>query len=114
MDINPLIESNIKLKKIEQAVRDLHYALDMRQHGGVAEITAMREIQDILDLHWFQGEEKKRRDILDEKKIVTDKLRKLIAEIDDGQIFPLHMKYEMRTLIEFDVNIKFAQIKEVS
>ena len=42
---------------VTQAVRDYHFALDNRQHGGVAAERAIDAIQTALGLHWVQGAE---------------------------------------------------------
>lgn len=49
------------LRVIKQAISDYHYALDTRQHGGVAQDRAFAEICTALDLHWVLGDEKERR-----------------------------------------------------
>ncbi len=46
-----------------QAVRDYHYALDTRQHGGSAAWKALGTIQEALDMRWVQGAEVSRRAI---------------------------------------------------
>lgn len=45
------------LEPIRQAIRDYHYALDTRQHGGVAQGKAVRAIEEALGMNWKQGEE---------------------------------------------------------
>lgn len=50
------------LEQIKQAIKDYHYALDTRQHGGVAQDKAYRAIEDAMGLPWRQGEEKARRE----------------------------------------------------
>ena len=42
---------------VKQAVRDYHFALDTRQHGGVAAGKALDAIQSALGMHWKQGAE---------------------------------------------------------
>ena len=42
---------------VSQAVRDYHFALDTRQHGGVAAGKALGAIQEALGLNWVQGAE---------------------------------------------------------
>lgn len=54
-------EQHTKLNNIEKAIRDYHYALDIRQHGGVAQDMAIKKIESILNLPWRQGEELKNR-----------------------------------------------------
>lgn len=49
------------LATIEQALRDYHYALDSRQHGGVAADRALNTIAQTMGMHWKQGEEAARR-----------------------------------------------------
>jgi hypothetical protein len=50
------------LDVIKDAIRDYHYALDTRQHGGVAQDRAFNAICKALDMHWQQGLEKARRE----------------------------------------------------
>ena len=47
---------------IRKAVADYHYALDTRQHGGVAQDTAFNAICKALGMYWQQGAEKARRE----------------------------------------------------
>lgn len=49
------------LATIEQALRDYHFALDSRQHGGVAADQALNTIAQTMGMHWKQGEEAARR-----------------------------------------------------
>jgi hypothetical protein len=51
-----------KLARVMGAVRDYHFALDNREHGGVAQDRAFREICETLGMHWQQGEEAARRE----------------------------------------------------
>lgn len=46
-----------RITAIEQAIRDYHYALDMRQHGGVAQDRAVNAICNAMGMHWTQGAE---------------------------------------------------------
>lgn len=46
---------------IRQAITDYHYALDTRQHGGVAQDKALTAICNALDMQWQQGQEVERR-----------------------------------------------------
>jgi hypothetical protein len=46
-----------KLEEIEKAIRDYHYALDTRQHGGVAQDVAFNKISQIMGIYWQQGKE---------------------------------------------------------
>lgn len=48
--------------KIREAIADYHYALDTRQHGGMAQSNAFNRICEAVDMHWQQGTEKARRD----------------------------------------------------
>lgn len=43
--------------RVRQAIRDYHFALDNRQHGGVAADTALKAIEAALGTHWVQGKE---------------------------------------------------------
>lgn len=45
------------LEPIQQAIRDYHYALDTRQHGGVAQGKAVGAIEEALGMPWKRGEE---------------------------------------------------------
>lgn len=42
---------------VQTALRDYHYALDTRQHGGVAADNAIKAIQRAFDMPWIQGQE---------------------------------------------------------
>jgi len=54
------------LLAVKQAISDYHYALDMRQHGGVAQDRAFNAICEAVGMHWWhQGEEKARRAAID-------------------------------------------------
>ena len=61
----------IKAKEIaaatETAIRDYYFALDSREHGGVAQNKAFAAIEEALNLHWKQGEELERRKANGEK-----------------------------------------------
>ena len=46
---------------VRQAVRDYHYALDTRQHGGSAAWKALGTIQEALGMRWEHGAEVSRR-----------------------------------------------------
>jgi hypothetical protein len=48
-------------ERIATALRDYHYALDMRQHGGVAANQALVAIQQAMELPWIMGKEKTKR-----------------------------------------------------
>lgn len=50
------------IEKIEQAIRDYHYDLDMHKHGGVAMDNAFNKICKVLEMSWERGEERKRRE----------------------------------------------------
>jgi hypothetical protein len=45
------------LDAVKHAVRDFHFAMDTRQHGGVAAGLAMDVIQAVLGMDWQQGAE---------------------------------------------------------
>lgn len=45
------------LAEVAQAIRDYHFALDTRQHGGIAETKAFASICTALGMHWTQGQE---------------------------------------------------------
>lgn len=46
-----------KLSAIKQAIRDYHFALDCREHGGVAMSRAWNAICDALQMDWERGTE---------------------------------------------------------
>jgi len=46
-----------RLQGVAQAIRDYHFALDTRQHGGVAQDKAFNAISQAMDMHWVQGAE---------------------------------------------------------
>jgi len=50
------------LAAIIHAVQGYHFALDTRQHGGVAANQALNAVMDALGMHWRQGAEKARRE----------------------------------------------------
>lgn len=50
-----------KLSEIVSAIRDYHFALDTRQHGGVAANRAISRIEATLEMPWTQGAESARR-----------------------------------------------------
>ncbi|MFM0095608.1 hypothetical protein PQQ87_08345 [Paraburkholderia nemoris] len=58
----PVATPTRQLEEIKQAVRDYHYALDTRQHGGIAQDRAFNAICKTLGMHWQQGAEKARRE----------------------------------------------------
>lgn len=45
------------IPEILQAIRDYHYALDTRKHGGVAQDEAFHRICSALGMQWHQGRE---------------------------------------------------------
>ena len=51
------LEDAARLAKITQAIRDYHFALDNREHGGVAMARAWNAICDVLNMDWVQGAE---------------------------------------------------------
>lgn len=50
-----------ELLEVQRAVRDYHFALDTRQHGGTAAHKALDAIQEALGMPWTQGREARRR-----------------------------------------------------
>jgi hypothetical protein len=46
-----------ELTAVKDAIRDYHYALDTRQHGGVAQDRAFNAICQAMGMHWTQGAE---------------------------------------------------------
>lgn len=63
-----LNDKEAEIERLKSAIRDYHYALDMRQHGGVALDRAFNAIRQALGMHWVQGEEKERRASIDAMK----------------------------------------------
>ena len=57
----PRAQEDARLRLVRQAVRDFHYALDNRKHGGVAAGAAMNAIELALNMYWQQGQEADRR-----------------------------------------------------
>ena len=51
------------LVEVETAIRDYYFALDSREHGGVAQDRAFRAIQEAMGMRWVQGEEAGRRGV---------------------------------------------------
>lgn len=49
------------LEEIRQVIKDYHFALDNRVHGGVAQDVAFAKICKALDIPWVQGQELKSR-----------------------------------------------------
>lgn len=47
--------------QIQQAIRDYHYALDKREHGGAAAATALGSIMGVLEMPWQVGVERTNR-----------------------------------------------------
>ncbi len=60
-DAAPAASEQDALQQVRQAVRDFHYALDSRTHGGVAAGAAMNAIEMALNMYWHQGQEADRR-----------------------------------------------------
>jgi hypothetical protein len=52
-----VLDDAARLAKITQAIRDYHFALDNREHGGVAMARAWNAICDVLNMDWVQGAE---------------------------------------------------------
>jgi chromosome condensin MukBEF ATPase and DNA-binding subunit MukB len=50
-----------QIEKVKSAIRDYHFALDTRKHGGVAQDTAVHAIEQALGMPWVRGEELERR-----------------------------------------------------
>ena len=50
-------DAKLKLFKIETAIRDYHYSLDIREHGGLAQTKSFIKICEELGLYWQQGKE---------------------------------------------------------
>lgn len=48
--------------QVEQALREYHFALDNREHGGVACSSFVGRIEAILQMPWISGQEKQRRE----------------------------------------------------
>ena len=57
----PAALSDPRITAIEQAIRDYHYALDCRKHGGVAEVQTFGAICNAMKMDWVQGQESERR-----------------------------------------------------
>lgn len=53
------------MRQIRQALEDYHFALDTRQHGGVAGARLVCQLEDALKLHWVEGHEAQRRAAID-------------------------------------------------
>lgn len=81
------------LKEIEDAINDYYFALDTRQHGGIASIECLEKIQEIMGMEWTQGNELKKRcaivikdtnrflTLYDQRKCVNFKIGKWILRI---------------------------------
>lgn len=54
------------LAEIKGHIRDYYYALDTREHGGVAQSKAFEAIQQAMGMVWNQGVEKKSREVQQE------------------------------------------------
>ena len=50
-------DEGIKLRAIEAAIRDYHFALDTRQHPGVSAHKALEAIMAALDMPWVMRAE---------------------------------------------------------
>ena len=58
-----MAEANLLIiKGVRDALRDYHYAMDSRQHGGSAAHAVVYSLQILMGMPWIQGEEKKRRE----------------------------------------------------
>ena len=49
------------LEQIKAAIRDYHWALDMRMNGNLAQTQAFGKVQELLGMPWKQGAEEQRR-----------------------------------------------------
>lgn len=58
------------LTAIRTEVKNYHFALDMRQHGGTACAAAMERIQQVLGMPWVSG-----RELADRKGVKNDARR---------------------------------------
>jgi hypothetical protein len=52
---HPVTTPTQQIEEIKQAVRDYHYALDTRQHGGLAADALVNAVCKTLSMHWQQG-----------------------------------------------------------
>lgn len=57
------------LEPIRKALRNYHYALDTRQHGGAAGDAAIHSIEAALGMRWHQGQEANRRTAMGDRLI---------------------------------------------
>lgn len=60
-DLRTWVQLRRERAAIIAAIRDYYFALDSRQHGGVAESAAFSRIEEVLGMQWIPGEEKVRR-----------------------------------------------------
>lgn len=56
-----VLEDAARLEQIADAIRDYHYALDTRQHAGIAITSAFETISVAMGMSWAQGIEATRR-----------------------------------------------------
>ena len=56
-----VLEDAARLEQIADAIRDYHYALDTRQHAGIAITSAFETISTAMGMSWAQGIEATRR-----------------------------------------------------
>lgn len=49
------IRKHALMDALKEAILEYHHALDIRQHGGVAQAKCIHKIQDILGMPWKQG-----------------------------------------------------------
>jgi len=56
------VERLQKLGKVEDAIREYHFALDSRKHGGVAQDIAFSKICDVLKMHWSNTQREKKKE----------------------------------------------------
>jgi len=56
------VPEDLRLGAVQTAIRDYHYALDTRQHGGIAAHKAVEAIMQALGMPWDQHAELRRRE----------------------------------------------------
>jgi hypothetical protein len=64
-------ENQIKL--ITEAIQNYHYALDTRQHAGVAQDRAFNQICIAMGMQWERNAEVERRALLNQKGETNDR-----------------------------------------
>lgn len=63
--------------KVATALDDYHFALDDRQHGGVAQSNLTHAVETALDSRWVMGAEKRKRL---SRELSGEKLEQRVAE----------------------------------